>query len=197
MVNPSGAPGTRRVSRADRRARVVRTRAATAGMALAALAAGGCSLILDFGDPADAGPPDSPVDDQACTAFEPNDSPTDATVVTAGDYMAAVCGNGETDYFRFTVDGTQSVLARITFMNRNGAGDIDLRLLSGDGSSTIDESRTSNDMEEVMCPGGTFCTGLLPSGDYLLQVFGFSAAVESAYTLHVEITTGAITAGAN
>jgi len=188
MVKVCAATNRRRVARSARHL------ARAAALVLVA-AAGGCSLILDFSDPPDAGPPDSAVDEQSCMAYEPNDTPAEAPVVTAGDYAAAVCGNAETDYFRFSVDGAQAVLARITFDNRGGAGDIDLRLLSGDGSSTIDESRTSNDTEEVMCPGGTFCTGLLPAGDYLLQVFGFSAAVESAYTLHVEIGAPAVDAG--
>jgi hypothetical protein len=158
------------------------------------LVVGGCSLILDFDKPPDAGPADAPVSDQSCMANEPNESPLDATVIGAGDLTAAICGP-ETDYFRVTVDGTQSLVATITFSNRNGAGDIDLRLLTVDGATTIDESRTSADEETVMCPGGIMCTGLLPAGDYLLQVLGFNAAVQSEYVLHVEITTPPVDAG--
>lgn len=157
---------------------------------------GGCSLILDFDKPPIDGAPDSPVNDTACMAFEPNDSPQEAMTITAGDYEAAICG-GETDYFRFQLDGTQSVLARITFMNRNGAGDIDLRLMRGDAATTFDESRTSADVEEVMCPGGISCNAPLPPrvDGYLLHVLGFNAAVQSQYILHLEITTAPIDAG--
>lgn len=155
---------------------------------------GGCSLILDFDKPAVDGAPDSPVNDTACMANEPNDSPAEATTITPGDYEAGICG-GETDYFKFTVTGTEAVLARITFMNRNGAGDIDLRLLNSMGSATIDESRTSADVEEVMCPGGFNCNVPLQAGDYLLQVLGFNAAVQSAYTLRLEYNAVPIDAG--
>ncbi len=164
-----------------------RRRVASLGAALA-LACGACSLILDFDKPPDAGPADAPVDDTACMAFEPNDTPADAEAISPGTYAAAICGGGETDYFRFSVDGAQTVTARIEFMNRNGAGDIDLRLLSVDGATTIAESRTSNDFEMVMCPGGVLCTAPLPAGDYLLQVLGFNAAVQASYTLTLTVT---------
>ena len=155
---------------------------------------GGCSLILDFDKPPIDGAPDSPVNDVACMAFEPNNTPTEAMTITPGDYEAGICDN-DTDYFKFTVDGTQAVLGRITFMNRNGAGDIDLRLMRGDGGSTLDESRTSADMEEVMCPGGISCNAPLPAGDYLLHVLGFNAAVQSQYMLHLELNVAPIDAG--
>ncbi len=163
------------------------------GLALA-LAGSGCSLVLDFDKPPVDAPPDSPVDDTSCMAFEPNESPSAATVLTPGDYMAAICG-GETDYFKFTVSGTETVVARITFMNRNGQGDIDLRLLTVNGSATIDESRTSNDEETVMCPGGNACNSPLVAGDYLLQVLGVNTLVQSAYTLNLAITPTPIDAG--
>lgn len=155
---------------------------------------GGCSLVLDFDKPPVDAPPDSPVDDTACMAFEPNDTPTEATMITPGDYTAAICG-GETDYFRFSVSGAESVMANIMFMNRNGAGDIDLRLLNSTGATTIDESRTSADREDVMCPGGIMCNGPLPAGDYILQVLGFNASVQSQYVLHFETGAVAIDAG--
>ncbi len=170
------------------------TRLAAALAAVSGLAVGGCSLILDFDKPPDAGPADAPVTDLGCMAFEPNESPSAATAIIAGDQVAAICG-ADTDYFRFTLTGAESLLARITFMNRNGAGDIDLRLLTSDGAMTIDESRTSADVEVVMCPGGNMCTGALPAGDYLLQVLGFNAAVQSEYTLHLETGAAPVDAG--
>jgi hypothetical protein len=154
----------------------------------------GCSLILDFDKQAASATPDSALTDTACMAYEPNDNPASAMAIPAGDLDAAICGGGETDYFKITVDGTQSVLARITFMNRGGAGDIDLRLLSSTGASVIDESRTSENSEEVDCPGGLQCTGALPAGDYLLQVLGFNATVTSAYSLHLELGAAPIDA---
>jgi hypothetical protein len=153
---------------------------------LCAISLGGCSLVLDFDKPPEPPPIDSAVTDELCMAYEPNGGPTEAAVLPPGDIMAAICEGGETDYFRITLDGTQTMLARIMFDNRNGNGDIDLRLMNMDGSSTIDESRTSMNVEEVMCPGGIMCTGALPAGDYLLQVLPFNATVTSAYALHFE-----------
>lgn len=167
---------------------------APAAFALAMLC-GGCSLILDFDKPPEPGPIDAAVTEELCLAFEPNGSPTEATVIAPGDYMAAICVGGESDYYRITLDGSQGVLATITFDNRGGDGDIDLRLLTADGATSIDESRTSNDVEDVMCPGGIFCNDPLPAGDYLLQVLGFNASVESAYTLHLENPVPAVDAG--
>lgn len=163
-------------------------------LAVLAFACGGCSLILDFDKPPIDGAPDSPVNDTACMAFEPNDSPTTAAAITPGDYEAGICMN-DTDYFRFSVNGTEAVLARITFDNRNGAGDLDLRLLRGDAGSTIDDSRTSADMEEVMCPGGNSCNAPLMQGEYLLHVLGFNAAVQAEYVLHLETGAAPIDAG--
>jgi hypothetical protein len=144
----------------------------------------GCSLILDFDVPADGPPPDSPVSDADCQAFEPNDLPGTATDISPGDHVAAICGNGESDNFRIEVAADQQVTARITFMNRGGAGDLDLRLLSGDGAIAYDDSKTSADTEEVMCPGGTRCPATpLAAGTYLVQVIGGSAGAQAAYTL--------------
>jgi len=165
------------------------------GLAALALAQGGCSLILDFDQPTDAGPPDAPVTDTSCMAYEPNNAPSEAMVIVAGDIEAAICGNGETDYYKVTLDGAQSLLARITFMNRNGLGDLDLKLLRADGTSIIDESRTSADVEEVMCPGGLACpTSALAAGDYLIQVLGFNGSVQAPYTLHLELNAAPVDA---
>lgn len=143
---------------------------------------GGCSLILDFDEPGEGPPIDAPVTDQLCMMFEPNESPAEATALAVGTVMAAICG-GETDFYRITLDGASNATISVAFMNRGGAGDIDLRLLNASGASAIDESRTSNDTETVMCPGGIMCTGALPAGDYLVQVLPFNAAVMSEYTL--------------
>lgn len=148
------------------------------------LGTGGCSLVLDFDVPADAAPPDAPVTEAQCQAFEPNDDVGTATAITPGEHLGAICGGGESDYFRLDVAADQVVTVRIAFMNRGGAGDLDLRLLSGDGAIAYDDSKTATDSEEVMCPGGTRCPATsLPAGSYLVQVVGGAPAVQSAYTL--------------
>ncbi|KAB2888748.1 MAG: hypothetical protein F9K40_20250 [Kofleriaceae bacterium] len=164
-------------------------------LSVAAFGSGGCSLVLDFDKPPVDAPPDSPVNDAACMAFEPNDSPDAAMTITAGEYQAAICGGGETDYFKVTMNGSDMLTARISFDNRNGAGDLDIRLLNATGGSTIDESRTSANEETVNCPGGIMCNGPLPAADYLIHVLGFNAAVQAEYTLTLEISAVAVDAG--
>lgn len=153
-------------------------------LALPCLVAGGCSLALDFDKPADAPPPDAPVTTAQCMAQEPNDSPSQAMALAPGEVSAAICGSSESDYYKITVAASQRISARLVFMNRNGAGDLDLRLLTGDGAMAIDDSKTTADMEEVMCPGGTRCPAApLAAGDYVLQVLGSTGSVEAPYTL--------------
>ncbi len=145
---------------------------------------GGCSLALDFSPPADAPPIDAPVTTAQCMALEPNNDTGTAIDIQPGELMAAICGDGESDYYRLTVAADQRVTVKITFMNRGGAGDLDLRLLSGDGAMAFDDSKTTADMEEVMCPGGTRCpVSSLPAGTYLVQVIGGQPSVQSPYTM--------------
>lgn len=159
-------------------------------VAVGALALGsGCSLVLDFDPLPDAAPIDAPVTDAQCMANEPNNETATATVIQPGELMAAICGEGESDYFKITIAANQTLTARIAFMNRGGAGDLDLRLLSGDGAMAYDDSKTTNDVEEVMCPGGTRCpASSLPAGTYLLQVLGARPAAQAPYTLTYTLT---------
>ena len=71
---------------------------------------GGCSLALDFSPLADAAPIDAPVTAAECLASEPNDEPTQAIDIEPGELMAAICGGGESDYFRLTVLATLPVM---------------------------------------------------------------------------------------
>ncbi|HVV86912.1 MAG TPA: PPC domain-containing protein [Kofleriaceae bacterium] len=152
--------------------------------ALLAAPLGGCSLVLDFSPLPDAAPTDAPVTDAQCAAFEPNDDPSTPTDIQPGQLMAAICAAGESDYFRITVEADQTISVKIEFDNRGGAGDLDLRLLSGDGAMAYDDSKTATDTEEVMCPGGTRCPqSSLPAGMYLVQVVGATRTVQGPYTL--------------
>lgn len=149
----------------------------------------GCSLVLDFDPPPDAPPVDAAVTEAQCAADEPNDDPLTAKDLAPGELMAAICGHGESDYYRLTVAANQVLTVSIAFANRGGAGDLDLRLLSGDGATAYDDSQTAADVESVMCPGGTRCpASSLPPGTYLAQIVGRTAAVESPYTLTYTLT---------
>lgn len=148
-----------------------------------ALGLGGCSLILDFDPPADAPPPDAPVTEAQCMAFEPNDEPGTATAIEPGELMAAICATDERDYFKLTVAADRRVSVTIAFANRGGAGDLDLRLLSGDGAVSFADSRGTGDTETVMCPGGARCPTSLPAGTYVVEVLGARPTVQGPYTL--------------
>ncbi len=173
---------------ANRAAIVART-----GVLAALIGSTGCSLILDFDQPADAAPPDAPVTMAQCSANEPNDTPATATAWAGLDVDAAICGNGDVDLYAVGLVANQPIRATITFMNRNGAGDLDLRLLTGDGGMVLDESKTSADTETVLCPGGAPCP-TITGGTYLIEVKGFTAGVQSAYLLHID-TSGDADAG--
>lgn len=155
-------------------------------LAIALVATSGCSLVLDFDKPADAAPPDSPATPEQCAFGEPNDSASSPATWMNADIDAAICGGGDRDYFAVTIADGQSIDATLTFMNRGGMGDLDLRLLSADGGTVYDESRSASDMEHVFCPGGSPCPTLV-AGTYVLEVVGFAPAVISPYVLHVTL----------
>jgi hypothetical protein len=146
----------------------------------------------------DAPPVDAPVIDvgfvdappgptvEECDAHEPNDTVVTAAPFTAPEVRAAVCGNGDRDLFVIGLLAGQTISAQITFDNNFGSGDLDLRLLSGDGATVYDESRGSGDMEVVMCPGGTPCPALT-AGTYVVEIFGFTPSVVAAYTLQITV----------
>ncbi len=162
---------------------------ARAPLLLLAVLAGGCSLVLDFDPLPDAAPIDAAVTEAQCMAQEPNDEPLTAKDLAPGELMAAICGGGESDYYRLTIAADQRLTVTIAFINRGGAGDLDLRLLSGDGAIAYDDSTTTADTESVMCPGGTRCPATsLPAGMYLVQVIGGTSSVQSPYTLTYTLT---------
>ena len=145
-----------------------------------------CSLVLDFDQATDAAPPDSPATEVQCAFGEPNELAAMAHVWPLADVDAAICGMGDLDYYKLTILDGQTITARITFMNRGGSGDLDLRLLSADGGTVYDESRGATDTEEVLCPGGVPCPALV-AGDYLVEVRGFAPAVISPYLLQITL----------
>ncbi|MEZ4402705.1 MAG: hypothetical protein R3B06_21975 [Kofleriaceae bacterium] len=150
--------------------------------------------MLDFDQQVDAMPIDGPVSAEQCAVNEPNDLPGTATAWAGVDISGAICGNGDVDLYAVALVDNQPITATITFMNRGGAGDLDLRLLTANGGSVLDDSKTSGDSETVMCPGGTPCPPIT-NGTYLLEVKGFTPAVESAYTLHIDTGGATVDAG--
>lgn len=155
-------------------------------LAIALGATSACSLALDFEKPADAAPIDGPATAEQCAFGEPNETTGAATPWANADIDAAICGGGDRDNIAVTIADGQTITATITFMNRGGMGDLELRLLSADGATVYDESRGAGDSETVMCPGGEPCPALT-AGTYVVEILGFAPANISPYLLHIVV----------
>jgi hypothetical protein len=150
--------------------------------------ASGCQLLLDFSELSDGGPRDdgaAPGDASAlCTAGEPNDTFETATAVTTGA-LGAVCGGGDRDFFRFTVDGNQDLEVVVTF-TAGAETDLELNLVDSTGAVLTISTGLDGDerIEQSMALGNR-----LAAGDYAAEVFGREATVANEYELIVSITT--------
>ncbi len=122
-----------------------------------------------------------------CTAYEPNETLATAPTITAGTYQLSICTGGDKDFFRFAVtDGIAGAVdIQIDFDNNKGAGDLELRLYDSTGM-LIDQSMGFGDVESITRDG---LTGGEPLaiGEYVLEVYGFNAAVTSDYQLTLAI----------
>lgn len=158
--------------------------------AVAALA--GCSLILDFGgdlrDAGTAGDAAPTIDGGAmsCTAYEPNDAQDSAIAIEAGTLSAAVCPEGDRDWYAFSVDGAQDVVIELRFDNRNGAGDLDMLLFDDQGAELLPKGNGFSDVERIERTA-TSQHGRLPAGTYAVEVFAFQNNRTNDYTLELTI----------
>ena len=156
-------------------------------VALAFLDLGACSLILDFSEPEhDAAPGDGAVD--LCTVYEPNDSrdaPTDLVPGVHGP--AAICPGGDRDFYRFALAEGADLDLLITFTNRAGAGDLELRLYDAAGVK-IAESLSFDDDEQIIRSAAL--GNALGGGDYTFEVFGQGIGVENEYGISLTATGG-------
>jgi len=153
-----------------------------------AVASSGCQLLLDFSELSDGGPSGDgsvPADASAlCAANEPNDAFEMATAVTSGA-LGAVCGDGDRDFYSFTVDGSQDLEAVVTF---TAGAETDLELNLVDATGTVLTVSTGLDGDERIQQSAAL-GNRLAAGDYAVEVFGRSAAVSNEYELIVSITT--------
>jgi hypothetical protein len=152
-----------------------------------ALASSGCQLLLDFSELSDGGPSGDgsvPADASVlCAANEPNETFEMATATTSGA-LGAVCGDGDRDFYGFTVDGNQDVELVVTF---TAGAETDLELNLVDATGTVLTVSTGLDaderIEQSMALGNR-----LAAGDYAAEVFGRSESVSNEYELIVAIT---------
>ena len=151
-------------------------------------ASSGCQLLLDFSELSDGGPSSDgsvPADASAlCAANEPNDAFEMATAVTTGA-LGAVCGDGDRDFYSFTLDGNQDLEAVVTF-TAGAETDLELNLVDATGTVLTISTGLDGDerIEQSMALGNR-----LAAGDYAVEVFGRSAAVSNEYELILSITT--------
>jgi hypothetical protein len=158
----------------------VRAGAGLAGLALLT----GCQLVLDFsplrGANPDAGAPDGPVGPTSCDVLEPNDSLAEAQPIDTGTlqmFQASICPSGDSDFYRFTLDGAQDLSVLVTFAS--GANDLELELYNVTNDIPLVLS-TGEDGDEQIVQAQD---GRLPVGDYAVRVFGRSNAVVNDYQL--------------
>jgi hypothetical protein len=159
---------------------------ATALLALAP----GCQLVLDFAPLADAGRDTSAL----CGVSEPNDDMSaGAALAFDTEVEGAICADGDLDYYLFSVDGTQDVVAYLTFAS--GDQDLEMKLWSVGNAAVVTVS-TGQDgderIEQSMDLGNR-----LAAGDYAVEVLGRSDATFNGYQLVVslDVATGAADAG--
>ncbi len=167
------------------------SRKALLGFLLAVLATGpGCSLILDFSDKADAGPETDaevvdagPVGDggDPCAAYEPNDELAQAYPIEPGTYSPlAICPAGDDDYFSFVLDSPRDMVVDALFDNKDGAGDLEMRLYDSNGE-VIDSSENFTDNEHI--ERSLAQSNQLVAGTYIVQVWGYNGTVQNDYEL--------------
>jgi hypothetical protein len=122
-------------------------------------------------------------------AYEPNDSASEATLVTVDGQGHGALTNlslcpSDVDYFKILVGTgeTRNLTAQISFSNAQG--DLDLYLYKRETSGALTELARSTgnvDNETVQKTG-------LTEGTYLLRVVGFNGATNSGYGLSVTLT---------
>lgn len=96
-----------------------------------------------------------------CTdSYEPNNNPTEAAAVDNGTFTGLKICEGDEDYYEISASGDFTV--RIEFTH--SAGDLDMALYQG--STEIEKSQSTNDVEELSGSAGT----------YVLRVYGYNGA---------------------
>jgi hypothetical protein len=155
-----------------------------------ALAAGGCSLILDFSDgavPVDAAI-DGPFTQAECDFKEPNENAGAPSVLDVSEVgPAAICSGDDRDFYRVTIPANSSVELKISFMNRP-TGDLDLRLYDKTGATVLSQSRGFGNEEKIVCPGASPTCQMLVADDYILEVFPALAGAVNRYDIAITVT---------
>jgi hypothetical protein len=98
-----------------------------------------------------------PADDR----FEKNNNVSTAARITPGTYPGLVCNDD--DWYKVSVGAGYGIYANITFINSDG--NLDLFLYATDGTTLLDSSQTSANVESVSAVASA-------SGDYFIAIKG-------------------------
>jgi hypothetical protein len=141
----------------------------------------GCQLLLDFSPLGDAGPSDA--SGQFCSA-DNNDLASAAAITFGAVTDGGVCGEGDVDFHKFTVDGNQDITALLEF-TASQANDLDMQLWSI-ATATVVTLSTRTDGQE--CFTQSLERGnRLAAGDYAVEVYGRANDAFNDYQLTVSI----------
>jgi hypothetical protein len=161
----------------------LRTIAIALAIATAAIGSG-CSLVLDWTLPPDAGLPA-----EACERHEPNNSLAEAITIEVNDPGPfAICPAADQDFYRFNVglDGQIVTIAVHHELANPSLQDLDVFLLDNAGTE-LSRSNTFTPSETIVCPGTNPTCAQLNTGDYVVQVVGATEFVFNTYQLQIMI----------
>lgn len=190
----TGARGAPRPPFAGASRRVVAAWAVAAAL-IGGASVGGCSLILGF-DKSSLNNPNidaamiagaDAAGDQICAALEPDDSLQQPAVLLPGTYEGALCPAAtDKDYIAFDVETNQDVTVDLSFDDRGGANDIDLRLYNAATGQIVATAATSGPSEHLARTAAG--ANQLPAGRYVVELFQGATATASPAELPYSIT---------
>jgi hypothetical protein len=145
--------------------------AARVAICVAAMCAGGCSLVLDFSDRQDAG-----FANPRCEILEPNETADTATPLAQGTNALAFCGDSDVDFFSLQVLADQDVVIATT----SDAGlELELALLLGAATVQVSDAPGAAELIERTEALGN----QLDPGDYRVRVQTIPPGQEGDYDL--------------
>ncbi len=135
--------------------------------------------IIDAGAPPDAGHerPDAGPQEPRCAVYEPNDARGEAPLLPEGAVDAAICPDGDDDWYRL-VPSLFAAQLHVLVRFEHDDGDLDVEV-TDEGGNRLAVSQLTGNVEEIVLP-------LSEPRDLFVHVYGFGRA-QNDYTLEVEL----------